>query len=130
MNERWNKVVELFELATERGPDERAAFVQQACAGDQDLRHQVEALLAEVQHPKRLPIDEPVGEILADLLADDGGTIVGTELGSYRIESLLGAGGMGEVYRATDTTLGRQVAIKVLPPTFASDPERVARFRR
>ena len=130
MNASWNRVVELFELATQRGPDERAAFLQQACAGDRDLCRQVEALLAEAQHPQALPIDEPVGAAIADLLAEEDEALVGTQFGPYRIESLLGAGGMGEVYRATDTSLGRQVAIKVLPPTFASDPERVARFRR
>ncbi len=54
----------------------------------------------------------------------------GTRLGVYEVTALLGEGGMGQVYRATDTTLGRQVAIKILPDTFASDPERVARFER
>src|SRR5687768_3667960 len=119
MNERWNRVAELFERAVELGPDERAAIVQEACAGDPELCRQVEALVAEAQHPTHLPIDEPVGEIIADLLTEDGDVLVGMQLGSYRIESLLAAGGMGEVYRATDTELGRQVAIKVLPPTFA-----------
>src|SRR5499425_713838 len=55
---------------------------------------------------------------------------VGVKLGPYEIQSAIGAGGMGEVYRATDTNLGRQVAIKVLPETFAQDPERIARFER
>ena len=54
----------------------------------------------------------------------------GTRLGPYEISALIGAGGMGEVYRATDTGLGRQVAIKVLPAAFATDPERLARFER
>src|SRR5262245_34331843 len=54
----------------------------------------------------------------------------GTHLGPYEIQSAIGAGGMGEVYRATDINLGRQVAIKVLPEAFAQDPERVARFER
>ena len=54
----------------------------------------------------------------------------GTQLGPYRVESLLGVGGMGEVYRATDTVLGRQVAIKILPADLSADPERLARFRR
>ncbi|MEP6918014.1 MAG: protein kinase, partial [Acidobacteriota bacterium] len=104
--------------------------VDQACGTDRELRQQVEALLAEAHHPAPLPIDGPVGAVIADLLADNGAVVVGTQLGPYRIESLLGAGGMGEVYRATDPRLGRQVAIKVLPPTFAADPQRVARFRR
>ena len=55
---------------------------------------------------------------------------VGTRLGSYEVVALIGAGGMGEVYRARDTKLNRDVAIKVLPDGFAHDPERVARFRR
>ena len=130
MNKHWNRVAEVFESALEQDPGERSAFVQQACAGDRELCDQVEALLAEAQHPEPLAIDGPVGAIIADLLGDDDGVVPGTQLGPYRIESLLGAGGMGEVYRATDTALGRQVAIKVLPPTFSSDPERVARFRR
>ena len=130
MSDDWNRLVELFDLAMERTPDERSAFVQRACAGDRQLRHQLEALLNEAEHPARLSIDESVGETIADLLAEEGALVVGTQAGPYHIESLLGAGGMGEVYRATDTALGRQVAIKVLPPTFATDPERVARFRR
>jgi serine/threonine-protein kinase len=129
-NEHWNRVAELFDLAIERDPDERSAFVRQASAGDGELCHQVEALLAEDSDPNPLTIDSPVGEIVADLLGDNDAVVVGAQIGPYRVESLLGAGSMGEVYRATDTTLGRQVAIKVLPPTFASDPERVARFRR
>ena len=64
------------------------------------------------------------------MLAHNGPVVVGTQLGTYRIESLLGVGGMGEVYRAKDTRLGRHVAIKVLPPAFAADPERLARFKR
>lgn len=130
MNEHWDRVVELFDLALERDPDERPAFVRQACADDRELRRQVEALLAEADHPEPLAIDGPVGAVITDLLADNDGVVLGAQLGPYRIESLLGAGGMGEVYRATDAALGRQVAIKVLPPTFSSDPERVARFRR
>ena len=57
-------------------------------------------------------------------------SIVGQTLSHYRVTAAIGAGGMGEVYRATDTTLGREVAIKVLPPEVAGDPERLARFRR
>ena len=131
MTDRWKRVVEVFDSAVDRDPTERSSFVHQACTGDEDLRRQVEALLAEADRPERpVVIDRPVGEIVADLLADNDAVVVGTQLGAYRIESLLGVGGMGEVYRATDTLLGRQVAIKILPPAFAADPERLARFKR
>jgi eukaryotic-like serine/threonine-protein kinase len=131
MTDRWKRVVEVFDSAIDRDPTERSSFVEQACAGDEDLRRQVDALLTEADRPERpVVIDRPVGEIVADLLADNDAVVVGTQLGAYRIESLLGVGGMGEVYRATDTLLGRQVAIKILPPTFAADPERLARFKR
>ena len=131
MTDRWKRVVEVFDSAVDRDPTERSSFVHQACTGDEDLRRQVEALLAEADRPERpVVIDRPVGEIVADLLADNDAVVVGTQLGAYRIESLLGVGGMGEVYRATDTLLGRQVAIKILPPAFAADPERLVRFKR
>jgi serine/threonine protein kinase len=74
-------------------------------------------------------LEQPVlGDVMAEV--EDHGALVGRQYGPYCILSLLGAGGMGEVYRAHDTKLGRDVAIKVLPPEFARNPERVARFRR
>ena len=131
MSKQWERVAEVFESAVDRQATERSSFVDQACAGDPDLRHQVESLLAEADRPVApVVIDRPVGELIAELLTDDGGLVVGTRLGPYRIESLLGVGGMGEVYRAMDTVLGRHVAIKVLPAAFAADPERLARFKR
>ena len=131
MNREWNRVVEVFDSAIDREPAERASFVHDMCAGDENLRRQVEALLAEADRPEQpVIIDQSIGEIVADLLADNGPVVVGTQLGAYRIESLLGVGGMGEVYRAKDTLLGRHVAIKVLPPAFTGDPERLARFKR
>ena len=75
-------------------------------------------------------IDRPVDEAIAELMDDDTPVVVGAQFGPYRVESLLGVGGMGAVYRATDSVLARQIAIKILPADVAADPEWVARFRR
>jgi eukaryotic-like serine/threonine-protein kinase len=117
----------VFEAAILREPSERLSFVHDACADDPDLMAQVESMLADVETP--LVIDRPVDEVIADLM-DDTPIAIGARLGPYRVESLLGIGGMGAVYRATDTVLSRQVAIKMLPSDMATDPESVARLRR
>ncbi len=126
-NGRPERVIQLFETAVVREPEERLAYLQEACADDPEVRREVEALLADAD--AETVIDGPLEDAIADLLGNDTVT-PGTRLGPYRIDSLLGAGGMGEVYRATDTVLGRQVAIKMLPAAVAADPERIARFRR
>src|SRR5687767_9104567 len=110
MNDR---VVELFEAAVVLEPSERHAFVRKACADDPEICRQVEAMLADVE--QSIVIDRPVGEAVGELLDERTMVAAGTRFGPYQVESLLGAGGMGEVYRATDTVLGRQVAIKLLP---------------
>jgi eukaryotic-like serine/threonine-protein kinase len=100
--------------------------VRASSADDPEIAREVESMLAEIDRPQL--IDRPALASVADLLASD--TLIGSQVGPYRIESLLGAGGMGEVYRATDTVLGRQVAIKMLPAVLADDPDRLARFQR
>ena len=122
------RVSAVFEAAVLRDATERDAYLREACEGDADLRQQVEALLVDVERP--VLIDSPVGEAVVELLGDDNAAVIGKRLGPYQVDSLLGVGGMGEVYRATDTVLSRQVAIKLLPAEVATDPERVARFRR
>ena len=94
------------------------------------LRQEVEALLAHAQRAEGF-LATPIGEVAAHVLATHHGTsLVGRQIGSHKILSLLGAGGMGEVYRARDTKLGRDVAIKVVADVFLSDPERLARLER
>ena len=128
MNNHPERVTAVFEAAVLLEPAERLSFVREACADDSDLRRQVESMLADVDQP--MVVDRPVDEAIADLMDDDRPVVIGRQFGPYRVESLLGVGGMGEVYRATDTVLGRQVAIKILPADVAADPAWVARFRR
>jgi DNA-binding beta-propeller fold protein YncE len=128
--ERRRRVEELCDAALDRDARERAAFVAVACGADEALRHEVEALLVHAQTADRF-LATPMGQVAAHVLGDArGASLVGRQVGSYKILSMLGAGGMGDVYRAHDTTLGRDVAIKVVADAFLSDPERLARFER
>ena len=123
-DQRWTIVDRVFEAALEREPQERAAFLDDACADDEALRREVDSLLA---HDSRAAgfLSTPAAALMGD-----GTSVIGRQLGPYAIHARVGAGGMGEVYRARDTTLGREVAIKILPPPFTTDPERRARFDR
>jgi eukaryotic-like serine/threonine-protein kinase len=117
--DRWQRVEQLYRSALEREASERAAFLAEACAGDEGLRRQVESLM-----------ERPALELAARALAADKTQIVlGQQLGSYKILSLLGAGGMGVVYRAHDTKLNRPVAIKFLSEEMADAAAR-RRFQR
>ncbi len=128
--ERWQQIDKLVEAALEQEESQRAAFLDQACAGDEALRKEVETLLAAHDQVGNF-IEAPALEVAAKGLAEDRtNSLVGQQIGYYKIHSLLGVGGMGEVYRAEDTKLEREVAIKVLPAEFTQDPERLARFQR
>src|SRR5262249_29217217 len=100
------------------------AAMAELCGADEELRREIESLL-ESQHGSTL-LDRPAADhpSVMQMLT------VGSQIGVFRIESLLGVGGMGEVYRARDTKLSRDVAVKILPPAFANDPDRLARFKR
>jgi eukaryotic-like serine/threonine-protein kinase len=141
-DDRWLQVKRLFEAAVEQPPADRPAFVSASAAGDEALRRDVEALLVADAAGMRMSAQWPAApeSLLAHLrLASDAagsgrssapGLTAGSRVGHYDVVAPLGAGGMGEVYRAHDARLGRDVAIKILPRAFTSDPERLARFER
>ena len=129
--ERWQKIEQLYHAALEREESQRAAYLAGACAGDDALRREVEALLGQSKGTDQF-LETPALEVAAQALADDQSqsSLMGRQLGSYTVLSLLGAGGMGEVYQAHDANLRRDVALKVLPAAFAHDGDRLARFQR
>lgn len=130
-SENWREVKKVFADALERPPGERRSYVDQACAGDDALRREVESLLAQ-QNTAGSFLESPALEAAAKALGEIQiqSSVVGRQLGSYKIISLLGSGGMGEVYQARDTKLERNVAIKVLPAAFVNDADRLSRFQR
>jgi eukaryotic-like serine/threonine-protein kinase len=127
MTERWKEVEPILDAALARAPDERAAFIAQACASDDELRRQVESLLAQEAAADGL-LSTPGFVLEANSLEPQA--FIGRVIGPYTIRALLGAGGMGEVYRARDVQLDRDVAIKILPSAFTNDSDRLARFAR
>jgi len=142
-DDRWPRVKELFEAAVELPLSERSTFLSSAVAGDEILRHELESLLVADRVGEAISGHWPIASesLLAELRgasqpASDLGDLTppgltsGSRLGNYDVIAPLGVGGMGEVYRAHDARLGRDVAIKILPQAFTTDPERLARFER
>jgi eukaryotic-like serine/threonine-protein kinase len=124
----WQRAEKLFHAALELSPEARRAFLDKACSEDTELRNQIERLLSQDEQAGSF-LEKPALAGAADMPGARG-SLVGRQLGPYRILSSLGAGGMGEVYRARDSKLGRDVAVKTLTPQFSGDPERIARFQR
>jgi serine/threonine protein kinase len=119
--ERWQQVRAVLEGALQLEDEARHAYLDQACSSDQSLRREVESLLAADERARTSFLQSPpLGMRLSK----------GTRLGDFEIQSLIGAGGMGEVYRARDLRLKRDVAIKVLPAFVSADPDRLRRFEQ
>ena len=126
----WAQVSRLYHAALAQDANERGRFLARACGGDDALRREVESLLAHEGTAEGF-LTAPALEMAAKVMAEDaGGSLSGRQIGSYQILSRLGAGGMGEVYRARDMKLNRDIALKVLPELFALDRDRLARFKR
>ena len=133
--QQYERLTQLFHAALEIAPDQRAAFLEQVSAGDAELRSELESLL--VTHEQGALTAKPPDDIAAGYLAQQGGIsgsvpalASNTRLDHYEIRSLLGKGGMGEVYLAEDIRLHRKVALKVLPAAVAADQDRMRRFEQ
>src|SRR5262245_59652089 len=120
--ERWRRIEAICHAALDLTDDAREAYLASACGDDVDLRRGVDQLLAHDRTAQDF-LSTPVDALAADVMPPPR-DLIGRRLGEYEITGRLGEGGMGEVYRARDRKLGRDVAIKVLPSAFAGDPER------
>lgn len=140
-SEKWHRAKALFQAALERAPERRAAFVAAEVEGDEELRREVESLLAAdaagASLLERLPLADAAliaaqsSNLPASVTTGVHTTLhAGHRIGPYEITALLGEGAMGQVYRARDTKLNRDVALKVLPALFAVDSDRLGRFKR
>jgi serine/threonine-protein kinase len=128
--ERWQKIDELFHGALACEPEHRDGFLDTVCAGDQELRQEIESLVSSHQETASF-IESAPGHLAVALLGlHEDGLKPGRQIGNYVIVRHLGSGGMGEVYLANDTRLNRKIALKVLPPYFTINPYRVRRFER
>ncbi len=128
--ERYKQIKFIFQSAFDLPHSEQAIFLDKACSGDEGLRREVEDLLSSHGQVED-SIEDIASELAATMLAGHlSGSLIGQHVGAYKILDQIGRGGMGEVYLALDARLGRQVALKLLPPRFTEDAQRVQRFRQ
>jgi serine/threonine-protein kinase len=124
--ERWQQINDLFHSAAELAPQERAAFLEEACRGDESLCREVKSLLTSHERTKSF-MEAPAFEVTPELLVGPG-ALVGELIGHYRIESLIGVGGMGEVYLGWDESSGAKPR-SLLPEHLMVDETQLSRFK-
>jgi Tol biopolymer transport system component len=128
-SDRWRRVDELFHLALSRPAADRDAFLEAECIGDPGLLAEVRSLVS-ADASGEAGYEDWVPQVAAAWMSERSPSLAGRLVGRYRVLDRLGAGSMGEVYRAEDTALRRAIALKILPMRFVSDPDRIRRFEQ
>lgn len=128
--ERWKQVEELYHAAMERRGDGRAAYLEETCGGDADLRREVESLLNQTAGSGGFLEGQALEAAARSYVSTIAPDLSGKTLGRYEVLARIGRGGMGEVYRCRDTRLKREVALKILPPESVAEPDRRRRFEQ